>query len=257
MTEQPPNGEDAPAEEPAAEEPKAEADKPAAERPAPKARPAKAEGDETAPAAESPAPKANAAEAEGGEDAPAAESPAPKAEGGEAAPATERPARRGPPIAVAEEVLNERGEATAKLLAKVLGTMAVESGGRDDIPWARVEPKDLHAAAKKCRDGELKLDMLHLMLAVDWEDHLQMIYVLLATSTNRKVILRADIPAESPSIATLTDLWEAASWYERETHDLFGVDFEGNDDLAPLILYEGFEGYPGLKSFPLHDYQEF
>ena len=58
------------------------------------------------------------------------------------------------------------------------------------------------------------------------------------------------------AIATVTDLWEAASWYERETHDLFGVEFAGNPDLSPLLLYEGFEGHPGLKSFPLHDYEE-
>ena len=52
-------------------------------------------------------------------------------------------------------------------------------------------------------------------------------------------------------------LWAAAAWYERETHDLFGVVFQGNDDLEPLLLYEGFEGHPGLKSFPLNDYDEY
>jgi len=172
-------------------------------------------------------------------------------------PAAARPVRHGPPIAVAEEVLDEQGVATAAVLAKALGSMAIEKGGRDDIPWVRVEAKDLHRAAQRCRDGELKTDMLHLMLAVDWVEHIQMIYVLYATATNRKVILRADVSAETPSIATVTDLWMAASWYERETHDLFGVVFEGNDDLAPLLLYPEFEGHPGLKSFPLHDYQEF
>jgi NADH-quinone oxidoreductase subunit C len=64
------------------------------------------------------------------------------------------------------------------------------------------------------------------------------------------------LPPEEPKVPSLTGLWQAASWFERETHDLFGVEFEGNDDLAPLILFEGFEGYPGLRSFPLHDYQE-
>ena len=83
-----------------------------------------------------------------------------------------------------------------------------------------------------------------------------MIYVLYSTTNNRKAILKADLPAESPAIATVTDLWEAATWFERETHDLFGVDFPGNSDLSPLLLYEGFEGHPGLKSYPLHDYEE-
>ena len=100
------------------------------------------------------------------------------------------------------------------------------------------------------------MDMLNLMLAVDWVERIQMIYVLYSTKNNRKAILKADLPAESPAIATVTDLWEAASWYEREAHDLFGVDFPGNADLSPLLLYEGFEGHPGLKSYPLNDYEE-
>jgi NADH-quinone oxidoreductase subunit C len=110
--------------------------------------------------------------------------------------------------------------------------------------------------AKKCRDGEMGMDMLNLMLAVDWIDRIQMIYVLYSTTNNRKVILKADLPADAPAIDSLSDLWEAATWYEREAHDLFGVDFPGNRDMSPLLLYEGFEGHPGLKSYPLNDYEE-
>lgn len=169
-------------------------------------------------------------------------------------PASDAPAHRGPPIVVAEEILNEQGEATAAVLTKVLGELAVDSGGRDDIPWARVKAKDLHEAAQACRDGELGMDMLHLMLAVDWVERIQMVYVLQAMTDSRKVILKVDLPAESPCVATVWDLWEAAGWYEREAHDLFGVVFDGNDDLAPLLLYDEFEGHPGLKSYPLNDY---
>ena len=166
----------------------------------------------------------------------------------------EAPVHRGPPIVVAEEILNERGEETAAVLKRVVGKLAVEWGGRDDIPWVLIGAKDLHEIAKACRDGELGMDMLHLMLAVDWVERIQMIYVLQSMADSRKVILKVDLPAESPSIATVWDLWEAAGWYERETHDLFGVVFEGNDDLAPLLLYDEFEGHPGLKNYPLNDY---
>jgi NADH-quinone oxidoreductase subunit C len=55
----------------------------------------------------------------------------------------------------------------------------------------------------------------------------------------------------------VTSVWRAADWYEREAHDLFGVHFEGHPDLSPLLLYEGFEGYPGRKEYPFNDYQEF
>ena len=179
---------------------------------------------------------------------------------GENAPppaAAERPARRERPVEVAVEVLTERGEETAAILASVLGSLAVQTGGRDDLPWAVVEAANLHEAASRCRDGEgLRTDLLHCMLAVDYVERIQMVYVLYSLLTDRKAILKVDLPAEAPTVDTVTDLWIAAGWYERETHDLFGVEFTGNPDLSPLLLYEGFEGHPGLKSYPLHDYAE-
>jgi NADH-quinone oxidoreductase subunit C len=181
--------------------------------------------------------------------------------GGEGeAPAGEEkaaPVRRGPPIVVAEEVLDERGEQAAALLKGVLGDLALESGGREDTPWALVDAARLHEAAKRCRDEPaLLMDMLHCEFAVDYEDRIQMIYVLYSTPQNHKAVLRVNLPADKPEVDTVTDLWTVADWYERETHDLFGVEFPGNADLSPLLLYEGFEGHPGLKSFPLHDYEE-
>ena len=57
-------------------------------------------------------------------------------------------------------------------------------------------------------------------------------------------------------LPTVTGVWGGADWYERESNDLFGVRFEGHPNLVPLLLYEDFEGYPGRKSFPFHDYDE-
>ncbi len=167
-------------------------------------------------------------------------------------------AHRGPPIEVAEEVLNAKGEATAKTLAAVVGNRALEAGGRDDIPWVRVAPTALPAVAQHCRDdATLAMDMLHCLLAVDYIERIELNYVLFSIAGDRKAIIKVDLPADDAAVATITPLWEAAAWYEREAHDLFGVRFNGNDDLAPLLLYEGFEGHPGLKSFPMHDYDEY
>jgi NADH-quinone oxidoreductase subunit C len=183
------------------------------------------------------------------------EAPADAPKEGDAPAAT--PAHRGPPIVIAEEILNERGETTALLLAKTVGADAVESGGRDDIPWVRVEADRLHDVAERCRDdADLRMDMLHCELAVDWVERIQMIYALYSVANHRRVVLRVDLPADKPEVATVSDLWIAAGWYERETHDLFGVEFPGNPDMSPLLLYEGFEGHPGLKSYPLNDYEE-
>ena len=101
------------------------------------------------------------------------------------------------------------------------------------------------------------MDKLPCLFAVDYIDHIELNYILFSIKRDHKLIVKTKLDSENPVINTVTHLWQAAAWYERETHDLFGVVFTGNDDLAPLLLYEGFEGYPGLKSFPLHDYEEY
>ena len=70
-------------------------------------------------------------------------------------------------------------------------------------------------------------------------------------------MIKANVPFEDPHLPSVTSVWRAAEWYEREAHDLFGVTFDGHPNLAPLLLYEGFEGYPGRKEYSFHEYQEF
>jgi NADH:ubiquinone oxidoreductase subunit C len=73
----------------------------------------------------------------------------------------------------------------------------------------------------------------------------------------RTLVLKTEIPYDDATVPSVTSVWRAADWYEREAHDLFGVSFSGHPDLAPLLLYEGFEGYPGRKEYPFYEYQEF
>jgi len=70
-----------------------------------------------------------------------------------------------------------------------------------------------------------------------------------------RVLLRTRVP-NGQSAASATGLWSGAAWHERETHEMFGIDFEGFDDgtglgLRPLLLPNGFDGTPLRKSFVL------
>ena len=172
--------------------------------------------------------------------------------------AAPRPAaHRGPPVEVAAEVLDARGRQTTGGLRLALHDLAVTWGGRDDVPWVRVERQQLPRAAEAClRSPNLRMEMLHCLVAVDYEERIELNYVLFSITLGHKAILKVDVPPDDARVASLTGLWESAGWFERETHDLFGVEFEGNPDLSPLLLFEGFEGHPGLRSFPLHDYEE-
>jgi len=59
------------------------------------------------------------------------------------------------------------------------------------------------------------------------------------------------LPKDDAVIDSITELFGGAEWHERETHDMFGIDFAGNPNLAPIYLPEGFVGHPLLKSYPL------
>jgi NADH-quinone oxidoreductase subunit C len=155
-------------------------------------------------------------------------------------------------------ILNDWGRAVGSELEKVIAPHALNSGGRDDLPWVEIEPEHILSVAELCRDDPtLQMDLLHCLFAVDYETSIQVVYILFSITLNKKVMLKVNVDPENPHVPSVTSVWEAASWYERETHDLFGVVFEGNSNLTPLLLYDGFPGFPGRKNFPLHDYKEY
>ncbi|MER5475567.1 NADH-quinone oxidoreductase subunit C [Streptomyces sp. NPDC002734] len=67
----------------------------------------------------------------------------------------------------------------------------------------------------------------------------------------RRLLLRTTVPHEAPVLATAVEVYAGAAWHERETHEMFGVRFEGHPGLEPLLLPEGFEGHPLRKDFVL------
>ncbi|MFF8842326.1 NADH-quinone oxidoreductase subunit C [Streptomyces sp. NPDC015127] len=67
----------------------------------------------------------------------------------------------------------------------------------------------------------------------------------------RRLLVRTTVPHSAPSLPTAVDVYAGASWHERETHEMFGVEFTGHPHLDPLLLPEGFEGHPLRKDFVL------
>lgn len=128
-------------------------------------------------------------------------------------------------------------------------------------PCLEVTPAEWRRAAADLRDqGFTFFDWL---TAVDQTDDAQapgfdLVAHLLDVSTPRRLrghLVRARVPVGSP-VQSLTPVFRGAAWHERETHEMFGIDVEGFDDgtglgLRPLLLPDGFEGTPLLKSFVL------
>ena len=143
-------------------------------------------------------------------------------------------------------------------VSEVLKEYGPKPGALNDLPQVTVPAESIAAVCRLAKDDlELDFKMLLCMSCVDYQEYFQMVYFLHSLEREQTLVVKADVSYEEPSIPSLTSVWQAAEWYEREAHDLFGIAFEGHPDLSPLLLYEGFEGYPGRKEFPFYEYQEF
>ncbi|MEE8355040.1 MAG: NADH-quinone oxidoreductase subunit C [Candidatus Bathyarchaeia archaeon] len=82
------------------------------------------------------------------------------------------------------------------------------------------------------------------------EDRMQMIYYLFNPDSKITIMLRVDLPRDDLTLPTLTGLWEAISFHEREAHEMFGIEFEGHPNMIPLLLPPDWRGgYPLRKDF--------
>ena len=80
---------------------------------------------------------------------------------------------------------------------------------------------------------------------------------LLSVSLNQRVRLKVfALDDDMPMVESLTTVWNSANWFEREAFDLFGVIFEGHDDLRRLLTDYGFIGHPFRKDFPVSGHVE-
>ncbi len=66
-------------------------------------------------------------------------------------------------------------------------------------------------------------------------------------------LLRIKVPVKKdpPAVASVSGLWSTANWHERECYDMFGIKFEGHPDLRRILLWDGFDGFPLRKDFPV------
>jgi NADH-quinone oxidoreductase subunit C len=85
----------------------------------------------------------------------------------------------------------------------------------------------------------------------DLDAGLAVVARLWSVTARHAVILRTHVERDGGRVATLTGLWPGADWHERETWEMFGIDFDGHPDLRPLLLPNDFEGRPLRKDIVL------
>jgi NADH-quinone oxidoreductase subunit C len=86
-------------------------------------------------------------------------------------------------------------------------------------------------------------------------ERFEVVYHLLSLTRNHRIRVRVSTDEDLP-VPSVTGLWPVAGWLEREVFDLYGVVFDGNDDLRRILTDYGFRGFPFRKDFPLSGYVE-
>ncbi|MCB1759528.1 MAG: NADH-quinone oxidoreductase subunit C [Gammaproteobacteria bacterium] len=77
------------------------------------------------------------------------------------------------------------------------------------------------------------------------------VYHLLSISLNQRLRVRVRVDEAQPIVASVTTVWKSAEWFEREAFDLYGILFDGHEDLRRILTDYGFVGHPFRKDFPL------
>jgi NADH-quinone oxidoreductase subunit C len=76
------------------------------------------------------------------------------------------------------------------------------------------------------------------------------VYLLYSLKNNQRLRVKTRV-GEVESIPSVESIWKAANWYEREAYDLFGILFENHPDLRRILLWDGYEGHPLRKDYPV------
>ncbi len=101
---------------------------------------------------------------------------------------------------------------------------------------------------------ELGFDMLMDLTAADYlprEPRFELVCHFYSTTHNYRLRLKCPVEAHDAAVDSLTPLWAGANWFEREVYDMFGIKFNGHPDLRRILMYDGFEGHPLRKDYPL------
>jgi NADH-quinone oxidoreductase subunit C len=131
---------------------------------------------------------------------------------------------------------------------------AIQGGKHDrgeltlDIAAAKIVP------ACDCLRSHRGYDLLSDLTCFDGypvEPRFQIVYHLFSVSEHRYLRLKAHLPGAGPRVETVSTVWPAAGWFEREVFDLFGIHFTGHTDLRRILLPETFEGHPLRKDYPV------
>jgi NADH-quinone oxidoreductase subunit C len=140
-----------------------------------------------------------------------------------------------------------------KAIEKIFGSrilLKTEFRGETTLTIRREE---LHELALFCRD-ELAFDYLLDISSIDNfgdEPRFEVVYELYSLALATHLRLKLRVSEDDPTVDTVSDIWPAANWHEREIYDMMGLRFNNHPDLRRILMWEGYPYFPLRKEFPL------
>jgi NADH/F420H2 dehydrogenase subunit C len=121
--------------------------------------------------------------------------------------------------------------------------------------WTVIVPRErLGDVALHLRDApDCAFDLCSDVTATDWPpraERFDVVYCLFSTRHRHRLRVKTKV-GENQAVASVTDVWPAANWLEREVYDMFGVRFTGHPDMKRILMPLDWQGYPQRKDYPL------
>jgi NADH-quinone oxidoreductase subunit C len=153
-------------------------------------------------------------------------------------------------------------DAIINVLSRTVPASGLESvAAADGMPTIYVALDQLVVTCRALRDTpELRFAFLADLLPVDYlprEPRFEIVYLLASLGTAgfgetaKRLRVKVRVPGANPTAPSVSSIWPAAAWSEREAFDLFGIHFPDHPDLRRILLPDDWEGYPLRKDYPV------
>jgi NADH-quinone oxidoreductase subunit C len=155
---------------------------------------------------------------------------------------------------ISEDLLNDA--VIRELNVRLPGAVADGNTNLGEIT-VYVDPARIVDVCRHLRNDQ-KFVRLSSVTAVDWlpaDPRFEVVYHLQSIERNLRLRVKCRVGGETPEIDSVTPVWRAADWYEREVFDMFGIVFRNHPNPRRILMPDDWQGYPLRKDYPVHGHK--
>ena len=154
------------------------------------------------------------------------------------------------------QIIPDRDQLVVSKLASQFSEAIEKHEVLTDMLCITVQKEVIHDVLLFLRDEkELQYNFLTTLCGMHYpeKEQLGVVYHLHSFANNHRIRIKTATDLQNPVLPTVTTIWPAANWMERETYDFFGILFEGHPNLVRILNVDDMTDFPMRKDFPLED----